>query len=261
MPVKYALLLSFLFPVLSFAESEEVKTTYQITSSFAAVTTLIKKASAEREEIMRKYPFEGVAEAIRKLPMVTGVEYNPSETDETVTTTYSDFDEHKRSYPAVIRLNLPASVTLPVRIEEIYRTCKSPADKPKESSGGGRGGGAGGGGSSSSVKVDCALNSSVKIKGPTAVYGNFASSVNLESLLRDQQSLEFNITRDYLDKTSLKLESKFSIVSEMFDKNLFKFMEALSLKPVNNEDVYTRANILLGTARVLRVNNERMLSL
>ncbi len=100
---------------------------------------------------------------------------------------------------------------------------------------------------------------SVKVRGPFAVYGNFASSVNVEKLLKEKQTISYEVARDWSDKTSMRLEGRFMIDSELFDRNLLKFLDAFNLK-ISDQDskVVTRNNILLGIARVLRMNNERV---
>ncbi len=244
------------------AFANETKTTYSISGSNATVTTVVKKASAEKEKLMRGYLFEKIAEKIKAFPMVTGVEFNKETKGEIISNSYSDYWELKRSYPAMIHLSLPTSVTMMVKVEESYRKCKSPAEKAASISTpfGGRDyqdyhdGGFGG-----DQTVDCTLQSSVKIKGPFAVYGNFASSVNIDRLLKEKQSISYDVSRDWLDKTSMKVEGKFSIESELFDRNLFKFLDAFNLKVSDSDSkVMTRNNLLLGIARVLRVNNERV---
>jgi len=245
------------------AFANETKTTYAISGSNATVTTVVKKASTEKEKLMRGYLFEKIAEKIKAFPMVTGVEFNKETKGEITSNSYSDYWELKRSYPAMIHLNLPTSVTMMVKVEESYRKCKSPAEKAASLSSpmGGRDfdENHGYGGFGGDQTVDCTLQSSVKIKGPFAVYGNFASSVNIDRLLKEKQSISYDVSRDWLDKTSMKVEGKFSIESELFDRNLFKFLDAFNLKVSDSDSkVMTRNNLLLGIARVLRVNNERV---
>jgi hypothetical protein len=245
------------------AFAQETKTTYSISGSNATVTTVVKKASADKEKLMRSYLFEKIAEKLKAFPMVTGVEFNKETKGEISSSSYSDYWELKRSYPAMIHLSLPTSVTMMVRVEESYRKCKSPAEKAASISTpmGGRDYDdySGYGGFASEQTVDCTLQSSVKIRGPVAVYGNFASSMNVERLLKEKQSISYEVSRDWLDKTSMKIEGRFSIESELFDRNLFKFLDAFNLKVSDSESkVMTRNNLLLGIARVLRVNNERV---
>lgn len=242
------------------ASAEETKTTYSISGSNATVTTLVKKASAEKEKLMSSYLFEKIAEKIKAFPMVTSIEFNKDTKGEVSGSSYTDYWELKRSYPAMIHLSLPTSVTMMVKIEESYRKCKSPAEKAASATSPiGRDYDDYMGGGMNEPTVDCTLQSSVKIKGPYAVYGNFASSVNVERLLKEKQTISYEVSRDWSDKTSMKVEGKFSIESELFDRNLFKFLDAFNLK-VSEQDskVMTRNNILLGIARVLRVNNERV---
>jgi len=239
------------------AQGEVLKTTYNITGSNATVTTVVKKASAEKEKLMHSYLFEKIAQKLKSFPMVTGIEFNSEVKGEATTSSYSDYWEMKRSYPAMIHLSLPTSVTMMVKVEESFRKCKSPAEKAAGNTTPVRGDDDWGG--TTDVAVDCTLGSTVKIRGPFAVYGNFASAVNVEKLLREKQTIQYDISRDWGDKTSLKIEGRFSIESELFDRNLFKFLDAFNLKAgASDSKVYTRNNILLGIARVLRVNNERI---
>jgi|GEM_PF-6941209 len=241
--------------------AEETKTTYSISGSSATVTTVVKKASEEKEKLMRSYLFDKIADKLKAFPMVTAVEYNKETKGEISSSSYMDYWELKRSYPVMIHLSLPTSVTMMVKVQESYRKCKSPAEKAASlSTPVGRDyEDYHSGGSSSDQTVDCSLQSSVSIKGPFAVYGNFASSVNVDRLLKEKQIISYEVSRDWMDKTSMKVEGKFSIESELFDRNLLKFLDAFNLKVTDSDSkVMTRNNILLGIARVLRVNNERV---
>lgn len=267
MPLRHSCIFSLLLFVstITAAQAEETKTTYSINGSSAQVVTVVKKASAEKEQLMRSYLFEHLAKKLKAFPMVTGVEFNKDVKGEVSGSSWSDYWELKRKYPAMIHLSLPASVTMMVKVEESYRKCKSPAEKAAglttplggfESWGDE---GFGGGGAGANVTVDCTLGSSVKITGPYAVYGNFASSLNVEKLLKEKQNISYEVGRDWSDKTSLKIDARFNIDSDLFDVNLFKFLQAFNLKPTDTaSQVYTRNNILLGISRVLRVNNERV---
>lgn len=254
------------------ATTHELKTTYSISSNTATTTTLVKKASEEKEKLLRGYLFETIATKLKSLPMVSGVEFDDEVEGQISGSTYSDYWELKRSYPAMIQLALPSSVTLMVRVEETYRKCKSPAEKAALLTTPASGGYAAHHEDDfTGDTLDCKLASSVKIKGPYAVYGNFASSLNVERLMKEKQTISFELARDTSDKTSLKLDSRFVIDSEQFERSLFKFLEAFNLKipkvegdvfavsgSSTNGSVYTRSNILLGIARIMRVNNERI---
>ena len=80
----------------------------------------------------------------------------------------------------------------------------------------------------------------------------------MDRLLREKQSISYEVSRDWSDKTNLKLEGKFAIESELFDTNLMKFLSGLNAKPAGTDALVTRNSLLLGIARILRVQNERM---
>ncbi len=251
--------------------AEEIKTSYSISSGQAVVSTVIKKASAQREDMMRSYLFPMLAQNLRTLPMVTGVNFNSQVALETTTTsTYQDYYEVKRKYPVMVTLSLPASVTMMFKVEESYRKCKSPAEKPKPSSS--RDSYGRNDSPSTPVGIDCALGAQVYVRGPYAVYGNFASAINVDDLLREKQYLRYDISRESGDKTSMRIEGRFVVESEMFEKSLFRFMDAFNVRLAappqvdalaggQSQAVYSRSNILVGIARVLRVNNEKVVGI
>ncbi len=258
MPSRHFILFSFLVAMTQSVQAEETKTTYSIAGSNATVTTVVKKASAETEQqMLRGFLFERLAAKLKQFPMVTGVEFNNQIKAEIKSSEWSDYWEHKRGYPVMVHLSLPTAVTMMFKVEETFRKCKSPAEKaakvaqPVYDD-------YGGGGGLSDVTVDCSLGSQVKVTGPYTVYGNFASSMDIERLLREKQSISYDVTRDWSDKTNLKIEGRFSIESELFDQSLMKFLGGLNAKPAGTESILTRNNLLLGIARILRVQNERM---
>ena len=238
--------------------AEETKTTYSISGSSATVTTVIKKASSEKEKLMKSYLFEAIAEKLRSLPMVTSVEFNKEPKGEITTNQWSDYWEHKRSYPVMVGLSLQTPVTMMLKVEETFRHCKSLGEKAASATTPIGSWGDYDEGGTAGQTLECTLGSSVKITGPFAVYGNFASSTNMEKLLQEKQTISYDLSRDYSDKANLKLEGKFNIESELFDRNLMKFLSGLNSAPANTEGIVTRNSLLLGIARVLRVQNERM---
>ena len=242
------------------AAAQEVKTTYQITGSGATVSTVIKKGSSEQEKLLTGYIFETLAKKIKQFPQVTGLEYDRDVKEEKTTTSYSDYWEIKRKYPVMIHLVLPTSVTLMLKVEETYRRCKTAGEKPQQVSQSRDGYGDYEGLGTSSG--ECMLNSSAKVTGPFAVYGNFASSLDVDKLLRERQTISIEASKDWADKASIKLESRFAIESELFDNGLQRFLEAFNVKlQSNGGSGMSRNNILVGIARILRVNNERMVEL
>jgi hypothetical protein len=242
---------------ISFAAgAEDLKTTYDIGGSSAKVTTVVKKASAEKEKMLRQYLFPLIAEKLKTLPTVSTVEFNGKAKGETTGSTWGDYWEHKRSYPVMVSLSLSTPVQMMMRVEESYRTCKSVAEKAANAvlpTSYGDYDGA----TTADALVDCSLESSVKITGPLLVQGNFASSSNVDKLLKDRQNITYSLSRDYSNKADLKLEGRFNIESELFDQNLFQFLSRLN-SATGLESVITRNTLLLGIARVLRVQNESM---
>lgn len=239
--------------VSSVAWGQSVTSKYSLLGSSATVTTTIREASSEKEQLLKSFLFETVAAKLRTLPMVTGVEFNSATKAEVGGHTWSDYWEHKRTYPATIRLALPTAVTLMVRVEETFRVCKSAAEK----------------GSAAQIpagddlgivvaSTDCMLNSSVKITGPYTVYGNFATNVNVQSLMKEKQSITFSVTRDWSNKSNINLETRFALESELFESSLIKFLEVFNVSLGDKSAVIPRNQILLGVARLVRVQNERM---
>ncbi len=261
MPSRHFILFSFLVAMTQGVQAEETKTNYNITGSYATVTTIVKKASAETEQqMLRSFLFERLAAKLKRFPIVTGVEFNNQIKAEVKSSEWTDYWEHKRGYPVMVHLSLPTAVTMMFKVEETFRKCKSPAEKAAKATQPvfddyGDGGG------SMDPGVDCSLGSQVKISGPFTVYGNFASSMDMERLLREKQTITYDVSRDWSDKTNLKIEGRFTIESELFDQNLMKFLGGLNAKPAGTEAVLTRNNLLLGIARILRVQNERMVEL
>jgi len=258
MPLRHIIGISLLL-ASSGLSAEETKTTYSISGSMATVTTVIKKASAEKEKMMRSYLFEAMAEKLKTLPLVSSVEFNSETKGEVTGSTWTDYWEHKRKFPVMVSLALATPVTLMLRVEESYRACKSVAEKQANvTTPFGGGGDYDGGGTGAEALVDCTLGSQVKITGPVAVYGNFASSTDMDKLLKEKQTITYDLSRDWSDKANLKLEGKFSIESELFDQNLLKFLAGLNSAPAVTTGAVTRNSLLLGIARVLRVQNEMM---
>lgn len=256
MPARHFIIFSFLVAMTTGVQAEETKTTYNINGSYATVTTLVKKASSDTELLMRSFLFEKIAAKLKQFPMVSGIEFNNEIKAEVKSSEWSDYWEHTRKFPAMVHLALPTAVTMMFKVEESFRKCKSPAEKAAKATapiyddyGGSYGTG---------EVVDCSLGSSVKITGPFTVYGNFASSTDMDRLLREKQSIQYDVSRDWSDKTTMKIEGRFSIESELFDRNLMKFLSGLNAKPAGTDEVVTRNSILLGVARILRVQNERM---
>lgn len=256
MPLRHIIGIS-LFISGSGLNAQETKTTYSINGSNATVTTIIKKASAEKEKMLKTWLFEAIAEKLKTMPTVANVEYSSDVKGDVSGSTWTDYWEHKRKYPVMVSLALNTPVTLMLRVEETYRTCKSVAEKQANATtpvsyGGDEGG------SGLDALVDCSLGSQVKITGPVAVYGNFASSTEIDKLLKEKQTITYDLARDWSDKANLKLEGRFSIESELFDQNLLKFLDGVNSAPLGTQGVVTRNSLLLGIARVLRVQNERM---
>lgn len=261
MPSRHFILFSFLVAMTQSVQAEETKTTYSINGSNATVITVVKKASADTEQAMlRSFLFERLAAKLKQFPMVTGIEFNNQIKAEVKSSEWSDYWEHKRGYPVMVHLSLPTAVTMMFKVEESYRKCKSPAEKAAKLSQPVGDDYGYDGGSAADVTVDCSLGSQVKITGPYTVYGNFASSMDMERLLRDKQSITYDVARDWSDKTNLKIEGRFAIESELFDQSLMKFLGGLNAKPAGTEGILTRNNLLLGIARILRVQNERMVA-
>lgn len=259
MPSRHFYIFSLLVAMTSGAQAEETKTTYSISGSNATVTTVVKKASSDSEKLMHGFLFEKIASKLRGFPTVTGIEFNNEVKPEIKTSDWQDYWEHKRNFPVMVHLALPTAVTMMFKVEETFRKCKSPAEKAaKAQQPMDYGGDYDGGGLGANVPVDCTLGSTVKITGPFTVYGNFASSMDMDRLLREKQSIQYDVSRDWSDKTNLKVEGRFSIESELFDRNLMKFLGGLNAKPAGTDAVVTRNSLLLGIARILRVQNERM---
>ncbi len=244
------------------AYAEDFRTTYSINSSSATVTTKVLEASLEKENLLREFLFPTLAKKLGELPSVNSVTFNAGDKkSETVKgSSYSDYWERTRSYPAMIQLAMPASLTLMVNVEESYRVCKSVAEKEAKATDPSDDYYDRGGGSSSDDSVDCALSTTVKVTGPIAVYGNFASGVDINGLLKEKQKISFTLDREYSNKKNLELDGRFDIESNDFEISLFKFLQVFNLQTQDKEAFASRERMLVGMARVLRMMNEKVVT-
>lgn len=236
-----------LLPLL--ASASDIKTTYDIDQTSAGAKTVL--SGSNYDDLLKAYPLDLLKPAfVNAGGFITSIQ--ETKQDEIVeTNSWSDYVTKKRKGNIFVSLRLPTQVTMLFSIEQSYRVCGK--STPTYSDGGRRGSR---GASSSS---DCSLSSSASVKGPLAVYGTFASPVNVDKLLREKQELSFDLSEPY-DSSAVTINSTFTIKSILFEENLYKFMEIFSIAPQDtSKQAMTRQRMMLGVSRYLRQVNENAL--
>lgn len=235
--------------------ASKLETTYTISSSSAESKTTITNASTEIEKRSKGYLFKTIRKALENTAYIQSIEETEGKTDKEESQ-FSNTINNKKTNHVFVTLALPAKVSLMFKVEQSYRECKPGTSSSSSPSYGFEDYG----GSGSRAGSDCfASGSSVSVKGPVAVYGNYASNVQIEELMRDKQELNFELRQSY-DKTKYELSSRFSINSIFFEENLYKFMEFFGVAPQDKSPLaLTRQRLLLSVSRYLRQVNERTL--
>jgi len=220
-----------------------VKTTYALYGGSTDVSTVITGDKKGDDKLLKQFLFDRVKASLEQSAFVTKVSQTKGvETKETIT--WSNAVKHMRKSSAFVTVNASTPITLLLNLEEEYSEC--PPDAGTYCQG-----------------------SSAVIKGPYAVYGNFASSKNVDALMREKQELKFSVSTS---GDELKLTTGFEIKSHHFDESLaqlFKifnlptFIGGASIGPAGESfevtPLTTRQRMLLGVSRMIRQVNERIL--
>jgi hypothetical protein len=239
--------------------SSGIKTTYAISSDMATVTSTIANG-IPLESKMKDYLFQSFRQSLLNTAFVSSVTQTKG-TETSESSQWYDYDTKKRSSHAFVSLALNAQLTMLFQIEESYRSCRPPKGLPVIDD-------------ETGVAVSgCTLQSSFTVRGPISVYGNFASSVNADALLRNKQ--EFTLTMEKSGTTpEATLTSHFSIKSVAFDESLSRFFRVFNIPMFVSRDtdvgiggalldkispLTSRQQLLLGISRITRQSNERML--
>lgn len=243
---------------------EDVKTVYDINPGYVRVKTEYKKAPLDKDKKIRESLFDVFAEKLKGSPYVTGVTRGESKDLPIEDSSYLSYKTIKKEFSAFIQMSLPNTVTLLVKVQESYRQCKNPAkvvsySDPYE-------------GSSSSQSSDCELNAEVEITGPVAIYGTYenlrslniggsSSPGSVKDMMKDKQKIKITASRSS-NKEDLTIDTYAYLESMLFEKALFGFLDRYNVKVVSRAaENLTRHNILLGVARTIRQQNERILEL
>lgn len=237
----------------------QLKTTYSIYNDYTTVTTVAAKSNKwdrQTEEFL--FPlFRG---SLQKMAFVTSVTQTQGEQSQE-SNQWWDYDLKKRKSHVFVNLSLQSPITLLFEIEENYRKCKPPKT-PVVVDESGSGGGT------------CTRQTALTIKGPVAVYGNFANSINVDALLRNKQEVEITLGKSY-DNADTNLSTKFAIKSVSFDDGLSRFFKVFNIPVFMGHDadvgygggvldkvspLTSRQKLMLGISRIARQSNERMLN-
>lgn len=228
----------------------DIKTTYYITQSSAESKTVLKGDSS-KDNLMKGYLLDSLKKAFLNSAYITGIqETKGTETKEE----YQGlgFTTMIKKSHVFVNVSLPEKVSLMFAVEQKYQACKAQASTNPDSI------------------SSCYLSSSTTLRGPLAVYGNYASPIDVNNLLKNKQELNFEMTRSY-DGSEVMFNSRFTINSNNFEERLMKFMEVFHVPvPVAGEigaggaklgsaSLMTRQRMLVGIARYLRQGNEGVL--
>jgi hypothetical protein len=259
-------------PGLGFAEeSPDVKTTYSIQSYSAEVKTEIKKSAGEFNERLTHFMFDDIAEKLKQLPLVTSIQYDGEEKGELTKNTYYDYNEQKRNFSVIVQLSFNNPVSMRFKVEEVYRICKpkegsSTSSSSSYSTGSSYSSYSDARHSSGSSSSSCSLMSSTKITGPFSIQGAFPTAVKPAEWMKNSQGLTITLSPN-TDGSLVTLSSTFRPETG-FETGLEQLLRFLNRKGgFLNRDAdssfgtFDRINILKSAARIMRLNNERLVSL
>jgi len=226
----------------------DIKTTYTITQSQAESKTTVKN-DGSKENLTRGYLMDALKKAFLNSPYITSIqETKGTETKEEYQGI--DYATMTKKSNIFVDVALPEKVSMLFEVEQRYQACKKQPGSNADAAG-------------------CYLTSTATIRGPVAVYGNYASPVDVSTLMQNKQDLVFELSRSY-DGTELYMISRFNIASNNFEERLMKFMEVFNVPvPVAGDigvgskksgpQLLTRQRMLVGIARYLRQGSERMM--
>ncbi|MGE0761781.1 MAG: hypothetical protein AB7N80_00745 [Bdellovibrionales bacterium] len=266
------LLVSALIASATAAEGQELigqvkangnlKTSYSISNDQTSVTTTAADVGNKYESKMDSYLFPSLKAAVQGMAFVSSVmQTKGSESVET--SSWADYDTKKRKSHAFVKLALQSPLTLLFEIEESYRACKAESVKTSTDSESG-----------TTTTTSCSKQSELTIRGPVAVYGNYANSINVDALLRNKQEINLNLSKDYSGKDT-NMVSRFMVKSISFDESLARFFRVFNI-PVfvghggdlgygnglldKVSPLTSRQRLMLGISRVVRSANERIMN-
>lgn len=238
--------------VLPYAASAATSTTYNISSSGTGVTTEIKNAGTSYDKMMSGYLSERLVKALKDMPTVTSVQLTKAG-EETVSDvyTYGSYRTRSRKANLFVTMNLPSKVSLLLAVEESYNECvKTQQSTPVASDEGGY------------YSTSCTMGSNIKVTGPISVYGSHAINSLAgfsEDDLKDMQDVKIELSKSY-DNKDVNLRTNFNVNSMMFDKAIAGFLKTFKVQGVDLSVAgMTRQNIMLGTSRMVRLVNEKIL--
>jgi hypothetical protein len=239
-----------------------LKTTYSIYSDSTTVTTLAEKSN-KYDRHAEGFLFPLFRTGLQNMAYVTSL-IQTQGTESSEVNQWWDYELKKKKSHAFLNLALQTPLTLLFEIEESYRKCKAPGVTPVvvDEEGG------------SAATGTCQRESTLTVKGPIAVYGNFASSINVDSLLRNKQEVLITLGKTYNNQDTT-LATKFSVKSVSFDEGLSRFFRVFNIPVFTGHageigygngvldkvsPLSSRQKLLLGISRISRQANERMLS-
>lgn len=240
-------ILAFAVPYIASATSTE----YRLTNTGTTVTTEMKGVGSTYDGLMTTYLSDRLVKALKDLPTVTSVQLTKAG-EETVSEvySYSGYRTRTRKSNLFVTLNIPTKVSLLMAVEESYNECvKSASQSVSDETG-------------YSSSPSCSLSSSVKITGPISVYGAHANNSLAgfkEDDLKETQDLRFDLSKSY-DQKDVTLRSSFNVNSMLFENVLAKFLKTFKAQGVELTVAgMTRQNVMLGTSRMVRMVNEKIL--
>ena len=224
-----------------------IETSYSLHTTGNQVETVLRK-DHEQWKLIKEHIFPKAIESLEAMPYISNIVFVPGE-ESKLEYSWANYITKRRESYVYVNLDIASQVTFLFKVSEDLRECKvSIAQKDP-----------------SSVEDEedspCnihSLKSEAVIEGPIAVYGNFVSNVDTQSLLKNKQSFtisaQTNYSKEFVFKTSFK------ILTSSFEESLVKFLDVFHIKSLMVGH-FTRRQLLLGTARALRTFNEKVLSL
>ncbi len=239
---------------VALAATAPLSSHYEITNSSAETKTVAKDSS--KEALVRDYLFNALSPALVDSTYITSIQETEGKT-EVDKGEHSNAVTYKKTSQIFVSLAMPARISVLFSMEQRHRTCKSKSEPETSSLS-----------YFSYGYSSCEDNTGVLITGPLQVYGDYASSLQVEKILRNKQDLGFLLSKK--SGGGLELRSQFNINSALFEENLGKFLEffgvvlksesSVGISPTGGAQIaMTRQRLLLATARYLRQVNERML--
>ncbi len=229
-----------------------IQTSYSISTDSSSVTTILTEDKS-KDELINKYLFPEVEKVLIKNPLVSNVAFVPG-METSTEYSWANYITKKRESFAYVNIDVGSQISFLFKITEELRVCKTGTKDEKnvvvdEWSG------------TSSSTTSCDINSlqtNVKIEGPVAVYGTYASQYDVGTLLKDRQEITVTLNKNW--SKQFQMVTRFRINSSSFEDGLIRFFEAFQIKSMIG-DHFTRKQLLVGVARAMRTINEGMLEL